>query len=150
MNWRRIIIIVVVLAGAAAGIYGWKEYHRKNADLAGLKPAYVIKASDLIKEYSEDESSANKKFLGKIVSVEGLVKKINHDADGYYTVILGDTADLSSVWCAIDTTHSADAANLKPISSVRIKGFVTGFNKDELGLGADVRLNQSVVEKHNN
>ena len=147
MRRKWIILIVIGVAAAGIGIYGWKEYHRTNSDLADSRSAYEVSAADLIKEFSGNDTAANKKYLGKIITVEGLIKKIDHDEEGFYTIEVGDTTDLSSVRCAIDSLYARDAAKLKPISSVRIKGIVTGFNKDELGLGSDVQLSRCVIEK---
>jgi tRNA_anti-like len=148
MSRKSLLLIVMVLAAITAGVYTCREFNRKNVNISKVKPAYVVQASDLIQEFIEDDSSANKKYLGKIVSVKGLIKKIDHDKEGYYTIILGDTAGLSSVLCAMDTTHNMDAANLKTISSVSVRGIFIGFEKDETGLlGSDVKLNRCVLEK---
>ena len=148
MSRKTLLLIVMVLAAITAGVYTCREFNRKNESISKLKPAYEVQALDLIREFTENDSSANKKYLGKIVSVKGQIKKIDHDTEGFYTISLGDTDVLSSVLCAMDTTHNMDAAKLKTISSVSVKGFFIGFEKDETGLlGSDVKLNRCVIEK---
>ena len=150
MSRKTILLTVIVLAAMTGGFFICKQFNRRNPDLSNLKPAYVVQANELIKEFSNNDSSANLKYLGKIVSVEGRIKKIDQDQDGYYTVVLGDSTELSSVRCALDSTHMKDAAKLQPISSVRVKGYFTGFEKDETGLvGSDLKLNRCVIEKQN-
>ena len=64
---------------------------------------------------------------------------------GFYSVVLGDTASMSSVRCSIDSVHSNEAAAVKKGSIIAVKGICTGFNADEL-LGSDVILVRSVVD----
>ena len=138
----------MVLAAIVAGVYTCREFNRKNANVTNLKSAYEVQAAELIKEFNTNDSSASKKYLGKLVTVKGQVKRVDHDADGYYTVILGDSAGQSSILCTMDTTYKMDASNLKPISSVSVKGYFIGFEKDETGLlGSDVKLNRCVIDK---
>jgi uncharacterized ion transporter superfamily protein YfcC len=147
MSSKTLLLTLMVLAAITAGVFTCKEFNRKNRDLANVKPAYVVNATELINEFAADDSIANKKYLGKVVTVKGQIKKINQDEDGYYTLMLGDTAGMSSVLCAMDTTHFKNAANLPPISSVTVKGYFIGFDKDETGLlGSDVKLNRCVID----
>jgi hypothetical protein len=147
MNSKTLLLVVIVLGAITAGVYTCKEFNRKPADLVRAKPAFSVDANDLLQEFSSNDSTANKKYLGKIVTVKGIIKKIDHDEDGYYTLVLGDSARPSSVFCAMDTIYGKDASKLLPISSVSVKGYFIGFEKDETGLlGSDVKLNRCVID----
>ena len=149
MNKKTIIILIAVIAIAAAGLYAWKEFNRKNEDLTEVKAAFIVNANGLINEFTQNDSASNAKYLGKIVTVEGVVKKVENDDYGHHTIVLGDSVNMSSVRCAVDSTHAADATVLQRGQSVKIKGFFTGFKKDETGLlGSDVELNRCVIEKN--
>ncbi|MGB8190443.1 MAG: hypothetical protein WCF67_00930 [Chitinophagaceae bacterium] len=149
MNAKKIIIVVVVLAAAGAGIYGWNEFNRKNQDLSDVKAVHSLQATALISEFNANDSSANAKYLGKVVAVEGMVKNIDKDEEGKYTVVLGDTADMSAVRCSMDSVYAANATSLQRGESVKVKGVFTGFKKDETGLlGSDVEMNRCVIEKN--
>jgi hypothetical protein len=131
-----------------AGIGLWKGidlYNEKNPDLLNVKTDIKISATDLIHQYKSNDSTANQIYLGKVIEINGNIRKIEKDEKGYYTVMLGDTGDLSSVRCSIDTAHNEDAAHLKEGSSVILRGNCTGFYKDEMGLGSDVILNRCVI-----
>jgi hypothetical protein len=147
MKRKKIIWSIILVAVLGAAWYGYKEYTRTNKDLQKVKAHFILSAADLIKEYEADDSTATKKYNGKIVEVKGFVKKIDKDDQGYYTIVLGDTTSLSSIRCSMDSTHHKDAANIAESSSVIIRGACTGFNKDEMGLGSDVFLNRSVIIK---
>lgn len=130
---------------------GLKEYNRKNQDLSNVKADIKISAVDIIHEYEANDSASNQKYLGKVVEINGNVKKIETDDKGFYTVVLGDTGNLSSVRCSMDSTHQKDAAKLAAGSSTTVRGNCTGFNKDEMGLGSDVIMNRCIIvtEKNN-
>ena len=148
MRSKALPLVVMVLAAIAAGVYTCREFNRKNANVEKLKPAYEVQAVDLINELKENDSAAIRKYLGKLLTVKGQIKKIDHDDEGYYTLVLGDSTGQSSVVCAMDTTRQVDAANLNKISSVSVKGYFIGFEKDETGLlGSDVKLNRCIVQK---
>lgn len=151
MSRKKIIWTIIVVAVAAGAYYGYKQYTRTNKDLAKVKADTVIGAAALVAEYSANDTIADKKYLGKIIEVAGNVKKIEKDEKGYYTIVLGDTASLSSVRCSIDTVHQQDAARIVIGSSAILRGACTGFKKNELlgeDLGSDVELNRcAVIEK---
>ena len=149
MSVKKIIIVVVLVAAAGAGLYAWKEFNRKNADLSGVNAVHTVQATALIGEFAANDSTANAKYQGKIVAVEGMVKQVDKDDEGFYTVVLGDTTDMSAVRCAMDSTHATDATSLKRGESVKVKGALTGYKKDDTGLlGSDVELNRCVIEKN--
>jgi hypothetical protein len=141
-------VIILMIAIFTTGVwYGLKEYNRVNKDLSSVKADVKISAMALIAEYENNDSASNQKYLGQVVEVNGIVKDIEKDDSGYYTVILGDTSTLSAIRCAMDTTHQQDAALTSKGSSVLLRGNCTGFRKDEMGLGSDVILNRSVIIK---
>lgn len=147
MSKKKVIILIVVLVVIVAGLYGYHEYYRTNKDLGDVKEDYSVKATTLINEYMNSESEADNKYRNKILSISGMIKRID-TSDNYYTVVVGDTMNMSSVRCSIDSTHSAELNNLKRGMNVKIKGAITGFKKDDTGLlGSDVELNRCVVQK---
>src|SRR6185503_12276727 len=99
---KYILYAIIVFVGL--GIWqGLKEYNRKNADLANVKADIKISATDLVHEYEVNDSASNQRYLGKVVEVEGNIKKVETDDNDFYTVVLGDANALSSVRCAMDS-----------------------------------------------
>ncbi len=144
-NILRYIVLPLLLVLAAAAIYIYKEYNRVHKDTSRLRPDYSLPATQLISEFESGEQAANKKYWDKVIRVEGLVKELARDDRGFYSVVLGDTSSMSSVRCSFDSTHSAEASQLKTGIRVAVKGICSGFNADEL-LGSDVVLVRSVVD----
>jgi len=144
-NILRYIVLPLLVIGAAAAIYIYKEYNRKQKDTASLKPAYSVTASSLVSEFEANEKASNTKYLDKVIRVDGMVKQLEKDDKGFYTIILGDTASMLSVRCSIDSIHTSEVAAVKQGSVIAVKGICSGFNADEM-LGSDVILIRSVVD----
>jgi hypothetical protein len=143
-------LIVMLLLGIGFGAWkGLSEYNRTNEDLSNVKAEISISAMELISQYEANDSVANVKYLGRIIEIEGNVKRTEPDEKGIFTVIVGDTSSLSSVRCAMDTIHNQDAAHLVAGSSIKMRGACTGFMRDDMGLGSDVILNRCVVIEKN-
>lgn len=146
MTKKRVIIGGIVLVILMAAVYVWHEYNRTVQDLKNVTADYSVNATELINEFVSNEDSANKKYLNKILSVKGMVKKVE-EGSGAGTLVLGDTTDMSGVRCVLDssTAHSI-AGSLQRGKIITVKGAITGFNKDETGiLGSDVQLNRCVI-----
>lgn len=145
----RYFLPVLVLA-LAAGYYVYHEYNRKPVSTTELLPAYELAVPELIGSFQKGEELANRQYLGKVLSVTGRIKSIDKDSSGFYTVIMGDTASLSSVRCSMAVKITDDSLQYRPGSHVTIKGICTGYTPDDMGLGSDVILNRSVLLKSSN
>lgn len=141
----RYILLFVLVVGAVAAIYIYKEYNRKHKDTARVKADFSLTATELLNEFAANEKASGEKYMDKVLRVEGAVKDIIKDEKGFYTIALGDTASMSSVRCSIDSTHTSEVVNLQKGTRLALKGICTGYTADEL-LGADVVLVRSVVD----
>jgi len=148
MNAKKKIFIAIAVIIIAALLYGYKEYNRKNKDLVNATADIQMNAVELTAAFEKNEKEANGKFLDKIIAVNGKVKEINKDEKGYYTVVLGEDNNMSSVRCSMDPAHQQKAASLEKNNVVAVKGMCTGFNADEL-LGSDVIFNRCVIQNKN-
>jgi hypothetical protein len=144
---KRIILFAVLMVVAVAAWYAYQEYNRKNKNLAEVEAEITINATTLLEAFEKDSSAANKRYLGKILAVNGIIKSIETE-DNDATVILGDAGNMSSVRCSMDTTYAMKMASYKEGQSITIRGACTGFNKDDL-LGSDVILNRCVINQKN-
>mgnify|MGYP006267989573 CR=1 FL=1 len=147
MNKKKFSIVVIVLLIAVGAMYAYCEYNRKPASMADVTSDFSVNTTNLLAAFEKDEAAANKKYLDKVLEVQGALKEVTADDKGFYTVVLGDDASLSSVRCSIDSLYSAHASSLKAGGLVKVKGVCTGFMKDEL-VGSDVTLVRcAIIEK---
>jgi uncharacterized protein (UPF0333 family) len=141
---KKIILLVIVFIVAAGGFYAYNEYHRTNKDLKNSSPDFTTDAVSLIASFEKDTATASKKYVDKIIAVSGNVKTI--DTNGNPIVItLGDTGQMSSVQCSMDSTHADEYKPIKEGDQLTLKGICTGGRTEEL-FGTDVILNRCVIE----
>ncbi|MGZ8518245.1 MAG: OB-fold protein [Chitinophagaceae bacterium] len=138
------IMLALLLVLVVVVVYIYKEYNRTHEDTASIKPDYSLTAGNLIKEFETEEPASNKKYWNKVILVDGMVKEVSKDDRGLYSVILGDTASMSSVRCSMDSIHNHETAAVKKGDHLAVKGICAGFNADEM-LGSDVILVRCAV-----
>jgi tRNA_anti-like len=138
-------LLLVLILGSIAAYFAYREYNRKTENVDKLEAAFELTTDELIREFTENEQAATQKYAGKVLQVEGQLKTTDVDDKGNYTVVLGNPALPSSVRCSIDTLFPIEKNNLQINMPITVKGICTGFNADELGLGADVLLNRCII-----
>jgi tRNA_anti-like len=147
MSKKMIIIGGIIGIIIIAALYARYQYNRTVQGLTDVGADYTVNATALINEFVSNETTANKKYLNKILEVKGMIKKVEENS-GTGIVVLGDTTDMSGVRCILDSTTSTTAGSLHRGAVITIKGAITGFNKDETGLlGSDIELNRCVLSK---
>jgi hypothetical protein len=147
MTKKRIIIGGIVVVIMITAVYAWYQYNRTVQGLSDVRADYSVNATALINEFVNNEDSASKKYLNRILSVKGTIKSIE-SGEGLGTIVLGDTTDMSGVRCVLDSSAHSLTGSLHTGAVVTVKGAITGFSKDETGLlGSDVQLNRCVIDK---
>jgi len=142
---KKILLSLFIAGAALAALYAYKEYHRTNKDLSATTPDYYVRDTALIDAFLSAEEAATKKYTGRLVAVEGVVKEIGKDEKGHFTIVLGERAGHSSIRCAMDSSHEAAIPSPGTGQVMVLKGLLIGFNRDETGLlGSDVQLTRCV------
>lgn len=147
---RKTILYVLsflFVAGAVVVYYAYHEFFRKHEDVIEVESAFQLNATDLIEKFKTDEKASNNLYLGQVLTVSGTVKSVENN-EGLYIISLGDTTDLSSIRCTLDSAHASEASMIKIGSPIAIKGYCSGFNADNL-LGSDVILSRCALEIFN-
>lgn len=138
-----IVLAVLLLAGIFGAWYGFREFNRKHQDSAVASPDFEMTCSECCKSFSENDSSAYRKFAGKLLSIDGVLSAVENQ-DGDISVVIFDSSTNTSIRCSMDSVHAQDALKVAPGTYVNIKGQCAGFNKDEL-LGSDIILNRCAL-----
>lgn len=147
-NSLRILVLLLVIA-AGGLLYGLYEFNRKPASLHTSKEDFTISAGELLQQFDQNQTEANSRYTGKTLLVSGLLRSIDTDNDGFSTLVLGDENEsLSSVRCSMDSSFKADQLSVNTGAKVSLKGICTGYQPDDMGLGADIILNRCItIEK---
>jgi hypothetical protein len=146
----KIKIILIAVAFIVIAVAAYFYVNRKTQPLTDSEADYEISVMKFLEEYSADPVLSDKKYLGKIIQVNGNLKEIEKDDKGSLTFVLGDLTTMSSVRCSIDTMVVIDESAYPAGTEVSIMGECTGFNADDLGLGADIVLNRAVIIHNKN
>ena len=117
-------VISIVIIAIVAGLYIWNKPHR---NIASAKEDYSISAEEFYKEYSANEEAANKKYLNKIISVNGKISEIQLENANEPTLALKTTEDGITVSCGFDSKRLKDLKSLKTGDLVKIKGKCDGL-----------------------
>ena len=121
---KRIITGGLILLLAVAGVV-WYIFTEKFTDTAERKADYAVNAADIIKEFQQNDSLANKKYTEKIISVKGIVSGIEA-ADTTVNIKMSDTATGDYIIFAFQQQHLSEAKKLKEGELVSIKGSCSG------------------------
>jgi hypothetical protein len=123
-------MIVIVIAAV-----GWYQFNKPQRDVAELS-AQPVMAASLFRDYSANETAANKMYLNKALEVSGKVLEVKQTPQAQQQVILDSGDPIFGIAC----TLSQPAPDLKPGDEVTIKGICTGYLNDVILINS-LRLN---------
>lgn len=124
-SWKKITGIVLTAAIAMAGYFGYKKYSAGPQDIESAK-AFSVIASGLLQDYSNSETDANKKYIGKILAVTGEVKEVSKNQEGQTVVVLKTGDPVNNINCTMEQQSPA----IQPGSTITVKGLCTGYMMD--------------------
>lgn len=136
--YKIVLSLFVVGLLTAGGVY-WYAFMRPHKDMLKAKPAFVMDASDLFNDFSNDEASANKKYLGKVVQITGKVVDLKNE-NNETAVTLED--ELFGVSTYLDSAFVAD--NSKMIAAIDTGKIVTLRGQCD-GMLNDVVISRAVI-----
>lgn len=121
---KSIILSVILVALAFAGGILYVST-KKFTDITKEKVDYTINAFDLINEFTNNDSLANKKYAEKIITVTGLVTEVE-SADTTVNIKMADTTSGSYAIFAFQQQNLTEAKAIKEGDKVSIKGSCSG------------------------
>lgn len=118
---RRIVITisVVFVLITVTGFLWWNKPHR-NIENANTE---AIAAKTIALMFEENQELANKQFLNKALTVEGVVKDISVNENLQQVVLLDGNNELTGVQCVFVEKND----KIKEGDRVKISGFCNGF-----------------------
>jgi uncharacterized protein (UPF0333 family) len=134
----RFLILAIILIIVAAGMYAYREYHRKPAALSEVGADAALHADSLLAAYSANEEAANKKYLGKILDVTGEIVSLTNEQDTVINILIGRKDAMAHVSCSVAATEIPKLKSLSVGKSTTIRGVCTGYLMD-------VELNRCVI-----
>lgn len=123
--WLKKILIIVLIFIVAVIIGIFLVFTQKFEDTGKQVSAFTISAVDLINEFRQNDSVANKKYAEKIIIVNGKITE-TEPADTTINIKMVDTLTGSYIIFAFQEQHINDAKQLKQGDMVSIKGSCSG------------------------
>ncbi|WP_207491860.1 OB-fold protein [Aridibaculum aurantiacum] len=125
-----VVIVTLLIAGSAVAYFMWNKPRRNIENEKGI----AVTATQLVKDFQENETAANEKYLDKAIEVTGTVTEVSQNQDGNTTIMLASGDDFAGVY----TTLKEPATNVSIGNNVTIKGKCNGML-------SDVRLSEAVL-----
>ncbi|MBL0343140.1 MAG: hypothetical protein IPP71_21090 [Bacteroidetes bacterium] len=122
----KIGIVIALLAGG----YAWYLYNKPVAKLDNADAEYSLNADELFRQFENDEAAANKKYLGKIIEVNGKVRDLSIGDNGELNLIMASESDMFGINCGIGNSSEMQYKNYKVGDSILVKGECTGISMD--------------------
>lgn len=126
---KKFLLIGLLLAILAIGV-GLMIYHKPHKNMQSAKADFTMPATELYTAFETDESTANTKFLDKVVQVEGVVQSVSKDDAGKISVTLDAGGMLGGVICQLDDLSEHAKTSFEEGEKVVFKGICTGLLMD--------------------
>lgn len=149
MNKRwtiKISLIVLSLIIVSGGIIAAMIYNTPQRDVQAAETDYSLSSTQIVKEYLNDPSKANDKYLqeegeSKILAVSGKVSSIEKDQNNQVVILLKNEEDKAGVSCTFTTETNLKVSNVKIGDSITIKGVI----RSGAGYDSDLDLYEDVI-----
>jgi ATP-dependent 26S proteasome regulatory subunit len=122
LKWSLLSLLIVI---TTSGFIGYKMYTKPHRDIENTE-AIKVDATKLATEYENNELRANLDYLDKVIDVTGEINEITKNQKGE-TVFTIKGTDMSGLICTLEEVSPAE---IKPGTSVTVKGICTGYLTD--------------------
>ena len=125
----------ILVIGIVAGILGYVfVYNKPHRDFEKATPDYSLSTFNLFDSYITDRENAEANYNGKVLLLEGKFQK-TEKADSLVIAVFvfqkGMFGD-EGIRCTMLPKYNEEMMKVKPETSVKIKGFCTGYNDTDV------------------
>lgn len=119
------ILLAVVLIGGTGAVIGYKMINKPHRNVEAAA-AIIETAVTIANEYETNEAEANKKYLDKVLEVNGTITGVTKNQKAETVIALKGT-DMSGLLCTIEGTFTKE---FKVGDSITLRGICTGYLTD--------------------
>ena len=123
--WVKRVLLTGLVLLIAGGIVIWFIFTEKFKDTSEEKSTFTVNAMELINEFQQSDSLANKKYVEKIITVNGRVTEMEA-VDTTMNIKMIDTLTNAYIIFAFQQQHLKETKQLKVGDSISIKGSCSG------------------------
>jgi len=132
--WLR-ILLAIIMTGFIAIILVYKlVYNKPHPDYEKEKAVYTLMAKDLYDQYKMDKTAADTKYTGKVIEVDGSLSKIEETDSLLIAVFVFNQGMFGDEGIRVTLLPDfvEQAKKLTPESTVKLKGYCTGYNDTDV------------------
>src|SRR5687767_13761245 len=129
---KKYYILTAFLLLVLIGIGAYFQYNKPTVDLTDKKADLSFSATELYKQFSENEAQANQQYLDKVVQVKGVLTAVSRGEDGSLNLTLDANNPMGGVTCEVPAGNGPEGTNLQTGQQVIAKGQCTGILTDVL------------------
>jgi len=119
-----------LLLVAVAGAFGYYTYHKPHQNMNNATTQIKLSATQLFSDYQVDETTANEKYLDKVMEISGKIKEVSTDEKGMTTLTLESGDDMFGIICQMDNLTKHNQTNFTEGEKINLKGICTGVLMD--------------------
>lgn len=126
-NIRKYLVWVLII-GMSSIAFGAYMYNKPHRNIAWATPDYVRTATELYREFDEEEALANERYLNKVIGVKGTLSKIEINEN--VVLVLETGSAFGGIRCTMTPGQYQQLSTLEEGMEVEVKGVCTGMLLD--------------------
>ena len=145
-SWLKRLLIFILISGTVVAIFVWYIFNEKFTDTQKREEAFKVEAHSFIKEFVKNDTAANKKYVEKIITINGVVSEVE-TMDSVVNIKMIDTLTNAYIIFAFQDEEIQKAKQLKEGDSVSIKGSCSGGIYSDILEAESINLKRCVFNK---
>lgn len=134
MNFKQtqssLLICIAILGFVGLGTAVFL-FNQKHEGLIDVDADHVIDAVSLYMAFEEDEGNANKRYLGKIIEVEGKISSIERPSETSVNILMEARENaFGGINCSFTEENLNQISSLRKGDKIKIRGECAGFLMD--------------------
>lgn len=121
---KKWVLLSIILALSLFGVYYYINHDFRNS-VQNKKPDFELSSKDLFLEFDRDDDQAHSKYLGKTLSISGVIASVSQEGDRI-TISLETEDMMSAVVCELNVSLAPKNLSVKEGDPIKIKGECSG------------------------
>ena len=145
-SWIKKLLIIAIAVVVLGAIAVWYIFNEKFTDTLKVDASYNVDAQSLLKEFTENDTLANKKYVEKIITVNGIISEVE-TMDSTINLKITDTITNAYIIFAFQNEQIEKIKLLKEGDKVSIKGSCSGGAYIDIAEAESVNFKRCVLNK---
>lgn len=126
---KKRLILIGAIALIIIAFWAWKwTFRPAETNVSGRKTDIQINANDLVLQFTQNEDSANARYLNKVIEIAGIVDTVAMKGQEV-SIYLKENNTTSGILCSFDK-GSFNADFMKRGHKITVKGVCSGYLMD--------------------